>query len=215
MLKGEKLVKELERLAKMSEYENKYFDSGLEYIAGVDEAGRGPLCGPVVAACVILPKYCVIHYLNDSKKLSEKRRDELFPIIKETAQAWSVSVVEPETIDEINILNATKLAMRNSVLSLSLSPQAVLVDAVTIPGTDIAQEAIIKGDEKSVSIAAASVIAKVTRDRIMAEMGRLYPGYGFERNKGYGTAEHIRAIKELGLTPIHRRSFCGNFIRHN
>lgn len=202
--------KELDRLEKMRYFEKKY--SEYEYICGIDEVGRGPLAGPVVTGAVILPKDCVILYLNDSKRLSEKRREELNEIILDKAVAYGYGLNSPERIDEINILNATLEAMRNSVLSLKPTPDLLLNDAVTIPGLDIKQVGIVKGDAKSVSIAAASIIAKVKRDRMMVEYDKLYPEYGFSSNKGYGSKEHIEAIKKYGPTSIHRRSFIGNFI---
>ena len=196
---------EIERITTMLKFEREYDHYGL--ICGIDEAGRGPLAGPVVAGAVILPKDCFILYLNDSKKLSEKRREELYHIITEQAIAYGIGFASPERIDEINILNATYEAMRDAVKNLNISPQILLNDAVTIPGIEIKQVPIIKGDEKSASIAAASIIAKVTRDRMMVEYDKIFPGYGFESNKGYGALNHINAIKTLGLTPIHRRSF--------
>ncbi|MBQ4482108.1 MAG: ribonuclease HII [Lachnospiraceae bacterium] len=205
-----KLEAERERLYLMSEYERKFADA--EYICGVDEVGRGPFAGPVMAGAVILPKDCEILYLNDSKKLSYKKREALFDEIREKAVSYFVARVEPSRIDEINILQATYEAMREAINNLSVRPDIILVDAVNIPGIDIRQESIIKGDAKSVSIAAASIIAKVTRDRVMEEYAKEYPGYGFERNMGYGTAEHRAALKEKGATPIHRRSFIHNYI---
>jgi ribonuclease HII len=206
----EKHQAELLRLAEMSRYEREYRERG--HICGVDEAGRGPLAGPVVAGAVILPPDCQIIYLNDSKKLSEKRREELFHIIKEKAIAYGVGYAYPERIDEINILQATYEAMREAVAALAVKPQLLLNDAVTIPQIDIEQIPIIKGDAKSVSIAAASILAKVTRDRLMVEYDELYPGYGFAAHKGYGVARHIAALKELGATPIHRKTFIKGFI---
>ena len=205
-----KLEAERVRLYLMSEYERKFADA--EYICGVDEVGRGPFAGPVMAGAVILPKDCEILYLNDSKKLSYKKREALFDEIREKAVSYFVARVEPSRIDEINILQATYEAMREAINNLSVRPDIILVDAVNIPGIDIRQESIIKGDAKSVSIAAASIIAKVTRDRVMEEYAKEYPGYGFERNMGYGTAEHRAALKEKGATPIHRRSFIHNYI---
>ena len=207
-LSGEKLEKELARLEQMREYENTY--AACAMICGIDEAGRGPLAGPVAAGAVILPKDCTLLYLNDSKKLSEKRREELFVQIKEQAVAWCVGIVGPERIDEINILQATYEAMRHAVAGLGVKPDLLLNDAVEIPGVDIMQVPIIKGDAKSVSIAAASILAKVTRDHMMAEYDQLFPDYSFAKHKGYGTAAHIQAIKELGPCPIHRRSFIRN-----
>jgi len=209
-LTGEKLEKELLRLEAMKEFENQYKD--FAFICGIDEAGRGPLAGPVVAGAAILPKDCTILYLNDSKKLSEKRREELFLEIKEKAVAWNVGMASPERIDEINILQATYEAMRSAVAGLSLVPEILLNDAVTIPGISIRQVPIIKGDAKSVSIAAASILAKVTRDHMMIEYDKLYPEYGFAKHKGYGTAAHIAALKEFGATPIHRKTFIKNFV---
>ena len=204
-LEGEKLEKELARLSAMEEYEREYRDCQL--ICGVDEAGRGPLAGPVAAGAVILLKDCRILYLNDSKKLSEKRREELFLEIQEKAVAFCVGIVGPERIDEINILQATYEAMRQAIEGLGVKPDLLLNDAVTIPDVDIFQVPIIKGDAKSVSIAAASILAKVTRDHMMMEYDGLFPQYGFGKHKGYGTAAHVAAIKEFGPCPIHRRSF--------
>ena len=218
-LKGERLEKELARLAAMHEYENAHAD--VRFIAGIDEAGRGPLAGPVVAACCILPKDAVILYLNDSKKVTALRREALLPEIKEKAIAYGIGIVDEKRIDEINILQADYEAMRIAVQKTSAMLQAkeladapglLLNDAVTIPGVEIPQESIIKGDAKSVSIAAASILAKVTRDHLMEEYDTLYPEYGFTRNKGYGTKEHIEALKRLGPCPIHRRSFIGHFV---
>lgn len=208
-LSGEKLEKELARLAAMREYEDTY--DACTYICGIDEAGRGPLAGPVVAAAAVLPKDCQILYLNDSKKLSEKKRDLLFDEIKEKAVAYGVGIVSPQVIDEINILQATYEAMRQAISQLTVTPEILLNDAVTIPGVDIMQVPIIKGDAKSVSIAAASILAKVTRDRMMAEYDQIYPEYGFAKHKGYGTAAHIAALKEYGPCPIHRRTFIKKF----
>lgn len=209
-LKGERLEKELARLEAMKAYEKGYEDYTL--ICGIDEAGRGPLAGPVTAGAVILPKDCQILYLNDSKKLSEKRREELFLEIKEKAVSWCVGTASPARIDEINILQATYEAMRETIWGLSAVPEILLNDAVQIPKVEIPQVSIIKGDAKSVSIAAASILAKVTRDHMMAEYDEIYPGYGFAKHKGYGTAAHIQALKELGPCPIHRRSFIKNFV---
>ncbi len=208
-LTGEKLEKELARLEAMKEYERAHEDCVL--ICGIDEAGRGPLAGPVAAGAVILPRDCRILYLNDSKKLSEKRREELFEEIKEKAAAWSVGIVGPDRIDEINILQATYQAMREAIAGLGVKPDLLLNDAVTIPEVEIPQVPIIKGDAKSVSIAAASILAKVTRDHMMIEYDSIFPGYGFAKHKGYGTAAHIQAIRELGPCPIHRRTFIKNF----
>ncbi|MBQ8956027.1 MAG: ribonuclease HII [Lachnospiraceae bacterium] len=206
----EKLEKERDRLYAMSEYERKYKD--VRYICGIDEVGRGPFAGPVMAGAVILPKDCEILYLNDSKKLSPKKRDMLYDEIREKAITYAVARVEPERIDEINILQATFEAMRAAIAKLDIRPDIILVDAVHIPDVDIPQESIVKGDAKSVSIAAASIVAKVTRDRVMADYAGMYPGYGFERNMGYGKAEHREALKKLGATPIHRRSFIHDYV---
>ncbi len=202
--------RELERTEKMKEFEYKY--SSFSYICGIDEVGRGPLAGPVVAGAVILPKDCDILYLNDSKQLSEKKREELYHEIMEKAVATGLGSVSPERIDEINILQATYEAMREAIGKLSPAPDLLLNDAVTIPGVSIKQIPIIKGDAKSISIAAASIIAKVTRDRLMVEYDAVYPEYGFAANKGYGAKNHIDAIREFGPCPIHRRTFIKNFI---
>ncbi len=207
--KLQRLEAERERLEAMRAYERQYGERGR--LCGIDEAGRGPLAGPVVAGAVILPGDCEILYLNDSKKLTEKRRELLYDEIKEKAVAVGVGVVGPERIDGINILQATYEAMRMAVANLSVSPDLLLNDAVTIPLVEIPQVPIVKGDAKSVSIAAASVIAKVTRDRMMAEYDKIFPGYGFASNKGYGSAAHIAALKENGPCAIHRRSFIRNF----
>ena len=206
----EKLEKELARMKQMSIYEEEY--SMCEYICGIDEVGRGPLAGPVVAAAVILPKDQEILYLNDSKKLSEKKREALYDEIMEKAVAVGIGFASPARIDEINILQATYEAMRMAIDKLEVTPDVLLNDAVTIPEVDIPQVPIIKGDAKSKSIAAASIIAKVTRDRLMVEYDEVMPGYDFASNKGYGTKAHIAGLKELGPTPIHRRSFIGNFV---
>ena len=207
----EKLKAEKERLEAMKVYERQYEDRG--FLCGIDEVGRGPLAGPVVAGAVILPGDCEILYLNDSKKLSEKKRELLYDEIMEKAVAVGIGAVSPEKIDEINILQATYEAMRIAISKLSIRPDLLLNDAVTIPAVDIPQVPIIKGDAKSVSIAAASIIAKVTRDRMMVQYEELYPGYEFASNKGYGSARHIAALKELGPCPIHRRSFIKNFVK--
>ena len=206
----EKLEAEKRRMEDMYIYERKYAD--FQYICGIDEVGRGPLAGPVVAGAVILPKDCDILYLNDSKKLSEKMRESLYDEIMEKAVATGIGIVGPNIIDEINILQATYEAMRIAIGKLKVRPDLLLNDAVKIPEVDIRQVPIIKGDAKSASIAAASIIAKVTRDRLMAQYDEVLPGYGFASNKGYGSAEHIAALKKHGPTPIHRRSFIGNFI---
>lgn len=205
----EKLKAERERLEGMRVYERRYRERGT--LCGIDEVGRGPLAGPVVAGAVILPEDCEILYLNDSKKLSEKKRELLYDEIMEKAIAVGIGAVSPKRIDESNILQATYEAMRIAISRLSVRPDLLLNDAVTIPQVDIPQVPIIKGDAKSVSIAAASIIAKVTRDRMMVQYEDLYPGYEFASNKGYGSARHIAALKEIGPCPIHRRSFIKNF----
>jgi len=204
------LAKERQRMFQLSEYERKYADYA--YICGIDEVGRGPLAGPVVAGAVILPKDCDILYINDSKQLSEKKREELYDIIMEKAVACAVGYATPERIDEINILQATYEAMREAVGKLSPMPDLLLNDAVNIPELPMKQVPIIKGDAKSISIGAASIIAKVTRDRLMVEYDKVFPEYGFAGNKGYGSAAHIEALKKYGSTPIHRRSFIKNFV---
>lgn len=206
----EKLAKERARLEAMRAYEKEYEKYG--YICGIDEVGRGPLAGPVVTGAVILPKDCEILWVNDSKKLSEKKREVLYDEIMEKAVAAGIGMVSPARIDEINILQATYEAMRKAVANLSVRPDVLLNDAVTIPEVDIFQVPIIKGDEKSVSIAAASIIAKVTRDRLMVEYDSVIPGYDFASNKGYGTKAHIAGIRELGVSPIHRMTFVGKYI---
>ena len=210
MKRALKLEAEKARVEQMCEYEKEY--GVYSYICGIDEAGRGPLAGPVVAGAVILPKDCRILYINDSKKLSEKRRNELFDIIKEEAVTYGIGIIDAARIDEINILQATYEAMRSAINNLNPSPDILLNDAVTIPEVTIPQVPIIKGDAKSISIGAASIIAKVTRDRLMVEYDQILPEYGFASNKGYGSAEHIAALKKYGPSPIHRRSFIHNFI---
>ena len=204
------LEKEKERTEKMKEYEYRYAAAG--FLCGIDEVGRGPLAGPVVAGAVILPKDCDILYLNDSKQLTEKKREELYDVIMEKAVATGLGFASPERIDEINILQATYEAMREAIGKLSVKPDLLLNDAVTIPQVEIRQVPIIKGDAKSISIAAASIIAKVTRDRMMVEYDSIFPEYGFASNKGYGAAAHIEALKKYGPCPIHRRSFIGHFV---
>lgn len=210
MTKAERLEAEIKRTELMKEFDREYKIYGT--ICGIDEAGRGPLCGPVVAAAVILPDEYNILYINDSKKLSETKRKEVYKEIDKYAVAYGVGIVSPERIDEINILQATYEAMRTAIHKLSVTPDILLNDAVTIPMVDIKQVPIIKGDAKSQSIAAASIVAKVTRDHLMEEYDKLYPEYGFAKHKGYGTAAHIKAIKEYGPCPIHRRTFIKNFI---
>lgn len=208
--KEEAYQKELLRTEKMKEFERKYEDLG--YVCGIDEVGRGPLAGPVVAGAVILPKDCKLLYLNDSKQLSEKKREELYDKIMEEAVAVAVGYASPARIDEINILQATYEAMREAISKLEVTPQILLNDAVTIPDVIIPQVPIIKGDAKSISIGAASIIAKVTRDRLMKEYAKLMPEYDFASNKGYGSSAHISALKKYGPSPIHRATFIKNFI---
>lgn len=202
--------KELDRVQSMLSYERQYGEYGV--ICGIDEAGRGPLAGPVVAAAVILDVNCPILYINDSKKLSEKKREELYDEIMEKAVSVGVGIASPETIDEINILQADYVAMREAVSQLTPKPEVFLNDAVTVPGIEGRQVPIIKGDAKSISIGAASIIAKVTRDRLMKEYDAIMPEYGFAQNKGYGTKEHIEALQKYGPSPIHRKSFIGHFV---
>ncbi len=202
--------KELLRTEEMKKFEKEY--ASFSYICGIDEVGRGPLAGPVVAGAVILPKDCDILYLNDSKQLSEKKREELYDVIMEKAVATGLGFVSPERIDEINILQATYEAMREAISKLCVHPDILLNDAVTIPKVAIRQVPIIKGDAKSISIAAASIIAKVTRDRLMVQYDSVFPEYGFASNKGYGAAAHIEALRKYGPTPIHRRSFIKNLL---
>ena len=206
----ELLEKEKHRIEDMKVYENTYSHVG--WICGIDEVGRGPLAGPVVAGAVILPRDSKILYLNDSKQLTAKKRDELYDVIMREAVAVGIGYASPARIDEINILQATYEAMREAISKLSVKPDVLLNDAVKIPQVDIRQVPIIKGDAKSVSIAAASIVAKVTRDRLMEEYDKVLPGYGFASNKGYGSAEHIAALKEIGPSPIHRQSFIGHFV---
>lgn len=205
------------RFEEMSKIERKLRGDGYTAIAGVDEVGRGPLAGPVVAAAVVLPEDFDIIQINDSKKLTEKKREELFPLIKEQAIAYSIGMVANDIIDEINILEATKRAMKGAIFSLDDKLKGIkngidmiLIDALTLDGINIEQRGIIKGDSKSISIAAASVLAKVTRDHMMIEYDKKFPGYGFASNKGYGTKAHYEGIKEHGLCPIHRKTFLKN-----
>ncbi len=205
--------KEEERLNKLKEIEKQLHNNGMKYICGIDEAGRGPLAGPVVVASVIMPEDSMIEGVNDSKKVSEKKREKLYDEITKNAISWSVSIIDHKKIDEVNILNATKEGLTNCIKSLEIKPNIIVVDALEKINTcGIPYESIIKGDAKCYSIAAASIIAKVTRDRIMRQWDEVYPQYGFAKHKGYGTAAHIAAIKEYGLCPIHRRSFTKNFI---
>ena len=207
MTKAERLEAQKELLTKMLSFERALWAEGKQYVAGVDEVGRGPLAGPVVTAAVILPQDFHLLGVNDSKKLSEKKREELFEQIKDAAVCYAIGRREPERIDKINILEATKEAMCDAVNKLSIKPDHVLIDAVKLKDLDIPQTSIIHGDALSVSIAAASILAKVTRDREMVEMSKIYPGYSFEKNKGYGTKAHYEGLAEFGPTPIHRRSF--------
>lgn len=204
--------KEIERLKTMLEIEDSLYEKGYKFVCGVDEAGRGPLCGPVVAAAVILPKDKCIEGVNDSKKLSEKKRELLYDKIMEEALAVGVGISNVDVIEKVNILNATKLAMVNAIKNLKTRPDYVLVDGNQKIDIDIEQETVVSGDAKSESIAAASIIAKVTRDRILYEYDKIYPEYGLSKHKGYGTKVHIEAIKKYGLSPIHRPSFCKKFI---
>lgn len=208
--KQEQRQQEIARIESMKQYEYQYQSEGL--VCGIDEVGRGPLAGPVVAGAVILPRDCKILYLNDSKQVSEKKREELYDVIMREAVAVGIGYASPKRIDEINILQATYEAMREAIGQLSLKPDVLLNDAVTIPQVDIPQVPIVKGDAKSISIAAASIVAKVTRDRLMAAYEELLPGYGFASNKGYGSQVHIEALKTKGVTAIHRRSFISNFV---
>lgn len=201
--------KELERCENLKKYEREY--EAYAHICGIDEVGRGPLAGPVVAGAVILPKDCDILYINDSKKLSEKKREEFYDVIMEKAVAVGLGYSTPERIDEINILQATYEAMRQAIGKLSVKPDLLLNDAVTIPKVDIRQVPIIKGDAKSISIGAASIVAKVTRDRLMVQYAEVYPEYGFASNKGYGAQIHIDALKKYGPCPIHRKTFITHF----
>ena len=206
--------KEIERLNNLKAEELKLYERNIEYICGIDEAGRGPLAGPVVIGAVILPQDSFIEGVNDSKKISEKKREKIYDQIIEEAVAWSVGIVDERTIDEINILNATKLGVKLALEGLKQKPDVIMVDALNNMDTlGIPYISVIKGDAKNYSIAAASIIAKVTRDRMMKEWDEVYPAYGFAKHKGYGTAEHIKTIKEQGPCSIHRRSFIKNFVK--
>lgn len=199
---------EIERLINLSKYEKEYYEKGYKFIAGIDEAGRGPLAGPVVAGAVILPKDCLIEGINDSKKISEKKREKLYDDIIENAVAWGVGIVDHTVIDEVNILNATRKAMKLALENLNVKPDFVLIDAEKrVDTNNIPYLPLIKGDALSISIGAASILAKVTRDRIMREYDKIFPMYGFEKHKGYGTKAHVEAIKENGPCMIHRKSF--------
>ena len=205
--------KEEERLKQLKQIEEEIYNTGVETICGIDEAGRGPLAGPVVVAAVIMPRDSFIEGVNDSKKVSEKKRELLYDLITKEAIAWGVGIIDQKEIDRINILNATKEGLTTAIKNLEVKPDRIIVDALKgIDTLGIPYTSIIKGDAKCYSIAAASIIAKVTRDRIMREWDSVYPQYGFSGHKGYGTAKHIVAIKEYGLCPIHRRSFTGHFI---
>ncbi len=205
--------KEEERLKRLKEYENQLRSKGFEFICGIDEAGRGPLAGPVVVASVIMPADSIIEGVNDSKKVSEKKREKLYDLILEEAISYGVGIIGQDEIDDINILNATKKGLTMSLKELDKKPDLIIVDALThIDTLGIPYESIIKGDAKCYSISAASIIAKVTRDRIMREWDKVYPQYGFATHKGYGTAAHIKAIKEYGPCPLHRKTFIKNFI---
>ncbi len=207
MTKEERLTKQKEKLETMKSFERPLWAAGMKYIAGIDEVGRGPLAGPVVTAAVILPEDFDVLGVDDSKKLSPKKREELYELIMEKAIAVSIGRREPEDIDRINILEATKEAMADAVMGLPVKPDHLLIDAVKLSGLKIPQTSIIKGDARSVSIAAASIIAKVTRDREMIEMDEKYPGYSFASNKGYGTKAHYDGLSKLGPCPIHRKTF--------
>ncbi|MDR1689422.1 MAG: ribonuclease HII [Clostridiales bacterium] len=209
--KEEKLLNEQRRLYEITAFEREYAAAGYKYIGGADEVGRGPLAGPVVACIVILPEGFTYPGINDSKKVSKKLRAALSDVIKENAVSYAVSEVSESEIDEINILNATKKAMTGAFELLPIKPDFILADAITIPEIAIAQKSVIGGDAKSITIAAASIVAKVYRDEVMVRYGVKYPQYGFERNMGYGTAEHIAALKKYGPCPLHRRSFIRNF----
>lgn len=205
--------KELERLTEIKKIEEELYKKGTTSIAGIDEAGRGPLAGPVVVACVVMPRDSMIEGVNDSKKVSEKKREKLYDVILEEAISYSVAIIGQDVIDEINILNATKQGVTKVVEELDVKPNLILVDALTHINTKgIPYDSIIKGDAKCYNIAAASIIAKVTRDRIMREWDEIYPQYGFINHKGYGTAKHIEALKEYGPCPIHRKTFIKNFV---
>lgn len=215
--------KEIERLTELKKIEEEFYERGVTSIAGIDEAGRGPLAGPVVVACVVMPRDSMIEGVNDSKKVSEKKREKLYEQITEEALGFGVGIISQEEIDRINILNATKEGLTAAIKEMEKDlqekqrrfekPEIILVDALTKIDTDhIPYKSIIKGDAKSYSIAAASIVAKVTRDRIMRAWDEVYPMYGFEKHKGYGTAAHIAAIKEYGLCPLHRRSFVKNIV---
>ncbi|MCR5624465.1 MAG: ribonuclease HII [Lachnospiraceae bacterium] len=204
-------VKELNRIQRMKDFDENY-SQGNQYVCGVDEVGRGPLAGPVVTAAVIMPKDSRILYVNDSKKLSAKKREELYEIITREAVTFSLGIKDHHVIDEVNIRNATIMAMTEAVNNLNVAPGVVIIDALSLPEVDIPQKNVIKGDEKSYNVACASIVAKVTRDRMMEEFAKKYPNYGFEKNMGYGTSEHIEGLKKYGKCEIHRDTFIKNFI---
>lgn len=212
LARRDKVRQELSRIDRMLEFEKKAWEKGYTYIAGVDEAGRGPLAGPVVAAAVILPRDACIPGINDSKQLSPRTRETLYREITDKALAWSVGVGEVVEIDAFNILQATKMAMKRALATLPVKPDLVIIDALELEGIDCPQQAIVGGDRLSLSVAAASIVAKVTRDRWMCEMDKVFPGYNFAAHKGYATAEHRRVLKEMGPTPIHRKTFLGEWI---
>ena len=205
--------KELERLQAMLEIENALYEKGYQFICGIDEAGRGPLCGPVVAAAVVLPRGECIEGVNDSKKLSEKKREVVYEEITKKALAIGIGISDVEVIEEVNILNATKIAMKKALDSLKIKPDFVLVDGNQMIEIPIEGQTVVSGDARSESIAAASIIAKVTRDHLLLEYDKVYPEYGFAKHKGYGTKMHTEAIAKYGLTPIHRPSFCKKFVK--
>lgn len=207
--RSRKIEAEKERLTKMQQFERPLYEKGIQYIAGIDEVGRGPLAGPVVTCAVILKPNVLIEGVNDSKKVSEKKREKLYDVIINNCISYGIGMSGEKVIDEINILNATKRAMIESVNKLEIKPEHLLIDAVNL-GIDIPITPIIKGDAFSISVAAASIVAKVTRDRMMIAYDEIYPEYGFAKNKGYGTAEHIEALKKYGPCPIHRLSFLKN-----
>jgi len=210
--RAEAIRKEHERLLAMSAMELEAYSQGFQFVGGIDEAGRGPLAGPVVAACAILPPGVLIERINDSKKLTQAVREELFEEIKEKAVAYGIGIVDNETIDEINIYEATKKAMCLALENMQIKPDYLIIDAVKL-NVDIPQMAVPKADMNSISVAAASILAKVTRDRLMDELDKVHSGYGFAKHKGYGTKEHLEAIQEKGLCPIHRRSFTGKILK--
>lgn len=212
MTKQERLEQQKLRLEEMKRYETALYREGVRYIAGVDEVGRGPLAGPVVTAAVILPEGFDVLGVDDSKKLSEKKREELFDVIREKAICYAIGMADEKRIDQINILEATKEAMTQAIQSLAIQPDHILIDALTLNNIDIPQTGIVKGDASSVSIAAASILAKVTRDRMMVEYDAVYPGYGFAQNKGYGTKAHYAGLDQFGISEIHRRSFLVKYL---